>query len=111
MELTNLINTFKNQFHLEDKCLAVFGEGASSIPEMELAIQNGFTSDNLVFGSYSKLSEEWDYAHVEPTGNGGFIISADTPHTSVKDVIVNCENEIIDAVSCVLIQLNETGNC
>ncbi len=105
MELIKLINLFKMQEKLNQKLLSVVGEGACSIDEMELSIKDGFTSDNLVFGALNESAGQWEYAHVEQRSDGKFVVSSDMPHSGIGDVIVDSPEQVINAVTEVLLQL------
>lgn len=105
MNLSALINIFKQQDQLNQKCLSVFGKGAYSIKGMEQSIENGFTSENLVFGAFNTVTKkEWEYAHVELV-NGQFKVSSDMPHTGIEDIYVTDEGSAIKAVCSILNQL------
>lgn len=101
-----LIGLFKKIDTLEEKCLAVFGEGACSIEEMEKSISEGFSPDNLVFGAFNtETKEEWEFAHLEMISDNQYRVSSDMPHTGINDIIAKDENEAIIAVEKILKEL------
>ena len=106
MNLSALINIFKLQKQLAEKCLSVFGRGAYSIKGMEQAIADGFVSDSLIFGALNTVTKnEWVYVHVTLV-KGQFKVSSDMPHTGIKDIYVKDAKGAIDAVCNIMVQLN-----
>jgi hypothetical protein len=110
MNLSALINIFKLQKQLSEKCLSVFGRGAYSIKGMEQAIADGFVSDSLIFGALNTATKnEWLYVHVTLI-KGQFNISSDMPHTGIEDIYAKDEKGAMAAVCHVMAQLIAKNN-
>lgn len=73
---------------------------------MELQINDGFTTDNLVFGAFNTVTKaQWEFAHVELTEDGRYKVSSDTPHSGINDIYAIDVESAIEAVDSVLNQL------